>query len=136
MKISIELLIAILSLLTSVIVGVLTALVNIRISKINNTESIKKYNKEITAFELQFKDERWLKKILDSGEFNLYSVKSKQRIVKWWTEYIKYHQVIELKSQFPQGYDIMQLSSPGPNNSWVGSSGLVDNDEDNQDLNW
>ena len=133
MKISVELLIAILSLITSITVGVLTALVNIRISKINNTESIKKYNKEITAFELQFKDERWLKKILEDGTFDLYSVKSKQRIVKWWTEYIKYHPVIELKSQFPPGYDIMLLSSPGPNNGWVGSSGLADDDENTLD---
>lgn len=139
MKISVELLIAILSLITSITVGVLTALANIRISKINNTESIKKFNKEITGFELQFKDERWLAKILEDGTFDLYSYKSKQRIIKWWTEYCKYNIVVSLKSKFPPEYNILLLGSPGPSDhEWCGSAGKDDGGkpDDDNDLDW
>lgn len=131
------LIISIVSLIVSALVGIFTVLANIRISKINNTEALKKYNKEITGFELQFKDERWLAKILEDGTFDLYSYKSKQRIIKWWNEYRKYHPNVILKSQFPPEFNILLLGSPGPSDhGWTGSTGKDDSDKPDDGLDW
>jgi len=51
---SAELVISIVSLCASIAIGVLTVLANIRISKISHLEAVKKYEKNITNFELQF----------------------------------------------------------------------------------
>lgn len=139
------LIISIVSLIVSAAVGAFTIFANIRISKINNIEALKKNNREITGFELQFKDERWLEKILEDGTFDLYSYKSKQRIIKWWTEYTKYHPAVILKSQFPPEFNILLLGSPGPaDHGWFGSTGKDDSDpkdnnnkpDDNNGLDW
>jgi hypothetical protein len=52
-----ELIISLISLCLSTACSILTILVNIKISKVNNIEARHKYEKQITYFELQYKDE-------------------------------------------------------------------------------
>jgi uncharacterized membrane protein YciS (DUF1049 family) len=45
------------SIVGTIIVGIFTIKANVKISKINNLEAVHKFEKNITKFELQFKDE-------------------------------------------------------------------------------
>ena len=109
---SAELIISIISLSISFIIGILTAIANIRISKINNAEAYHKYNKQITLFELQFKDEKWLYNILMNDEFSKYTRESQTKIVKWYKKYLEKNTPILLHSCFDQ--TILKLGCPGP----------------------
>ena len=117
---NIELIISFISLGATFIVGILTLFANIKISKIENLESKRKYDKEITYFELQFKDEQWLYDILKNGEFDLYSIKSKKKIFNWWTEYQKDHPPVLLIPQVAYERMVSQRGS-----GWCGSTGIV-----------
>jgi hypothetical protein len=97
-----ELILSIVSLVFSTIGSILTIIINIKISKINNLEALHKYNKKISRFELSFKDEAWLVKIMQSGEFSNYDEESKQLIHQWWLEYKNEHEPTEAKSTLPK----------------------------------
>jgi hypothetical protein len=97
-----ELILSIASLVFSTIGSILTIIINIKISKINNLEALHKYNKKISRFELSFKDEAWLVKIMQSGEFSNYDEESKQLIHQWWLEYSKEHEPKKAKSTLPK----------------------------------
>ncbi len=97
-----ELILAIASLIFSTISSILTIVINYKLGKINNLESIHKYNKPITKFELSFKDEAWLVGIMQSGEFSNYDEESKQLIHQWWLEYCKEHAPKKAKSTLPK----------------------------------
>ena len=84
------------SIVGTIIIGIFTVKANIKISKINNLEAVHKFEKNITKFELQFKDELWLAEILENGEFNNYNKKSQKLILKWWLKYKKENPVILL----------------------------------------
>ena len=77
---STELIISIVSLLATSIIGAFTVIANIKISKISNLKDIHEYQKEITFFELQFKDEQWLYSTLRSGDFKCYSKRSTKSV--------------------------------------------------------
>lgn len=98
---NIELIISIISLLATSIIGAFTIIANIKISKISNLKDVHEYQKEITYFELQFKDERWLAEILENGEFKKYSKRSKKKIYKWWKDYKKKYNAILLNPVIP-----------------------------------
>lgn len=78
-----ELIISLISLVLSTTCSILTILVNINVSKLNNLEAIHKYQKKITPFELTFKDKKWLLDLIDKGEFGNYDENS-QTIMKAW----------------------------------------------------
>lgn len=78
-----ELIISLISLVFSTTCSILTILVNINVSKLNNLEAIHKYQKKITPFELTFKDKKWLLDLIDKGEFGNYDENS-QTIMKAW----------------------------------------------------
>ena len=86
---SVELIISIISLVGTVIVGIFTALGNIRVNKLNNLEKVHTYEKEIDKFELQFKDEEWLCTTMRTGAYQNYSKRSRKRIVKYFKKYNK-----------------------------------------------
>ena len=96
---SAELIISIISLASTFILGIFTAFMTFKVKTIEHLESLKKYEKNITNFELQFKDEQWLFGILESGEFDHYNYKSKKRILRWWAEYSKEHIPVLLHPQ-------------------------------------
>lgn len=96
-----ELILAIISLAFSTATSILTIILNVKISKMNNLEAIHKYNKKITKFELSFKDEHWLIHIMRSGEFSNYDEESKKLIHQWWLEYSKEHKPAKAKSTLP-----------------------------------
>ena len=96
-----ELILAIISLAFSTATSVLTIVLNVKISKMNNLEAIHKYNKKITKFELSFKDEHWLYYIMQSGEFNNYDEASQKLIHQWWLEYSKEYKPKKAKSTLP-----------------------------------
>ena len=127
-----ELWISIGSLIATTIVGILTIIANIKINNIKNLEAIHKYKKRITYFELQTKDEKWLKKIFDNEEFGNYDLDSQKKIMRWWYLYQETNEVKTLKSHV----DISQLSSPG---RWSGSSGeeflLFKEEADTEEVN-
>lgn len=93
------------SFINVIITGVFGVLTSIKVSKIENIESHKKFNRNITNFELQFKDERWLAGIIERDEFGYYNEKSQKRIYNWWVEYKKIHPPILLKAEVD--YDIL-----------------------------
>jgi len=95
---SAELIISIISLVLTFVVGIFTAIVTFKVGRFEHLEKIKTYEKNITNFELQFKDERWLSEILENGEFDHYNMKSKKRIQTWWDEYKKKNPPILLQS--------------------------------------
>lgn len=113
-----ELIISLISIGLNFIVGGLTILANIRISRISHLESIKKYDKNITNFELQFKDEHWLHNLIETGDFDFYNIKSKKRICAWWLKYSKKNPPVLLIANV----DYNELKRPGP--EWIGSSGV------------
>lgn len=79
------------SLILTTAVGILTIIANIRITKISHLKDLHEYRREISYFELVNKDEKWLKEILDSGEFSKYSKNAQLKIIAWWRAYKKKH---------------------------------------------
>lgn len=84
-----ELIVAIISAVLTTIVGILTIMANVKMNKLKNLEMIHKYNKNITNFELQFKDEKWFRNLMKNDEFRTYNIESQVRIEAWWEEYQK-----------------------------------------------
>lgn len=80
---TLELIISIVSLVVSAATGVLATLVGIKLAHINNLDKVHKYEKDITNFELQFKDEQWFNNLIKTDEINNYSLKSKKKIANW-----------------------------------------------------
>jgi hypothetical protein len=78
-----ELIISLISLVLSTTCSILTILVNIKISKINSIEARHKYEKQITYFELQYKDEIWFYTLLNNDGFRDYDLKSRKKIFRW-----------------------------------------------------
>jgi hypothetical protein len=97
-----ELIISLISLALSTVCSILTIIVNLKVSKLNNLEALHKYEKQITKFELSFKDEAWLVDVVQSGEFNNYDEESKKLIHQWWLEYKKEHEPKKAKSTLPK----------------------------------
>ena len=94
---SVELLISIISLATTTAVGILTLIINHKISKINNIKEYKENNRHITPFELQFRDEEWLYDlIINKDEFYKYDESSQKRITKWFEKYANTHTLTKL----------------------------------------
>lgn len=104
-----ELIISLISLVLSTTCSILTILVNIKISKLNNLEAIHKYQKKITPFELTFKDKKWLLDLIDKGEFGNYDENS-QTIMKAW--YKKICQEEAVKEHLEQETFIKQAKAP------------------------
>ena len=104
-----ELIISLISLVLSTTCSILTILVNINVSKLNNLEAIHKYQKKITAFELTFKDKKWFLDLIDKGEFGNYDENS-QTIMKAW--YKKICQEEAAKEQLEQEAFIKQAKAP------------------------
>lgn len=104
-----ELIISLISLVLSTTCSILTILVNIKISKLNNLEAIHKYQKKITPFELTFKDKKWLLDLIDKGEFGNYDENS-QTIMKAW--YKKICQEEAAKEHLEQEAFIKQAKAP------------------------
>ena len=104
-----ELIISLISLVLSTTCSILTILVNINVSKLNNLEAIHKYQKKITPFELTFKDKKWLLDLIDKGEFGNYDENS-QTIMKAW--YKKICQEEAVKEQSEQEAFIKQAKAP------------------------
>lgn len=104
-----ELIISLISLVLSTTCSILTILVNINISKLNNLEAIHKYQKKITAFELTFKDKKWFLDLIDKGEFGNYDENS-QTIMKAW--YKKICQEEAAKEQLEQEAFMKQAKTP------------------------
>jgi hypothetical protein len=111
-----ELILSIASLIFSTFCSILTIIINIKISKINNLEATHKYEKHITKFELSFKDEEWLFNLMTSDEFHNYDLKSRRLIHKWWREYSKIYLPEKLKATLPNSHDFsgMILRTPLP----------------------
>ena len=104
-----ELIISLISLVLSTTCSILTILVNINVSKLNNLEAIHKYQKKITPFELTFKDKKWLLDLVDKGEFGNYDENS-QTIMKAW--YKKICQEEAAKEHLEQETFIKQANIP------------------------
>lgn len=92
-----ELIVTIITATLTFIVGILTIITNVQMNKLKNLETTRKYNKNITNYELQFKDEKWFREIMESGEFSNYNEKSQTRIYYWWKEYEKTHKVNHMR---------------------------------------
>ncbi len=100
---SAELIISIISICGTVGLGIFTAIftgiTNTKISRLNNLQNMHEYEKNITYFELSYKDEMWLKEIFDKDEFHKYNLKSQRRILKWWDKYQKQYPPVLLHEQ-------------------------------------
>ena len=93
-----EIILSAVSLAITLLVGILTLIINHRISKINNTKDLHTYQKHITQFELQFRDENWLYDlIVVRDEFDHYDPSSKKRIANWFAKYAKKYPLKKLK---------------------------------------
>ena len=99
---TLELIISAASLVLTTITSILTIVLNLRISRLNNLEAIHKFEKKITKFELSFKDEQWLNNLVQTGEFSNYDEESKQLIHQWWLEYKVEHKPKIAKSTLPR----------------------------------
>ena len=97
-----ELIISLISLGLSTACSILTILVNIKISKVNNIEARHKYEKQITYFELQYKDESWFYTLLNNDGFRDYDLKSRKKIFRWWKKYSKKYPPKLLDSKLPE----------------------------------
>lgn len=111
-----EIIISIISLVLSTFCSILTVLINVKISKINNLEAEHKYQKHITKFELSFKDEEWLFNLMESDEFQNYDKKSRRLIHKWWLEYSKAYLPEKLKVKLlnSRNFNGLLFSCPPP----------------------
>ena len=78
-----ELILSILTLVTSVSCSIATIVVTFKIGKLNNLEAIHKYQKKITPFELTFKDKKWFLNLMKNDEFRDFDENS-QTIIKAW----------------------------------------------------
>ena len=76
-----ELIISLVSLVLSTACSMMTVFVTLKVGKLNNLEAIHKYQKEITPFELTFKDKKWFLDLMESGEFSKYSQASQQIMI-------------------------------------------------------
>lgn len=102
------------SIVGTIVIGMITAKTNVKVSKINNLEAVHKFEKKITKFELQFRDELWLAEILENGEFGRYDAKSQKRILKWWLRYQDEHPVLLLNPIVEyKRRELLALSKPG-----------------------
>ena len=106
---TVTLIAAIIAAVVSIATGVFGIITSIKVSKLENLEARKKYEKNITNFELQYKDELWLAGILENGDFDHYNEKSKKRIFNWWTEYTKTHPPIILQPEVD--YETLRTTS-------------------------
>jgi len=106
MELNWELILTAVSLAITLGIGVFTLIINHKISKINNIKDIHTYQKHITPFELQFRDEDWLYDlIVVRDEFDHYDKSSQQRIIKWFEEYVKTHELKKFKLE-PAGASV------------------------------
>lgn len=116
-----ELIISLISLGLSTACSILTILVNIKISKINSIEARHKYEKQITYFELQYKDEAWFYTLLNNDGFRDYDLKSRKKIFRWWKKYTKKYPPKLLDSKLPEiGPNIVMFKSPLPIENFEG----------------
>ena len=104
-----ELILSIVSLGLSTATSILTVLINAKIGKLENLEAEHKYKKHITKFELSFKDEEWLFKLMITDEFHNYDKKSRRLIHKWWLEYSKKYALKKLDILLPDSKDFNGL---------------------------
>lgn len=79
-----ELILSILTLVTSVSCSIATIVVTFKIGKLNNLEAIHKYQKKITPFELTFKDKKWFLNLMKNDEFRDFDENSQTIIKAWW----------------------------------------------------
>lgn len=100
-----ELIISLVSLITSFICSVATIIMTFKVAQVNNTEALHKYEKKITKFELSFRDEAWFYGIIYSGEFSNYTDESQKLIFEWWKEYKKTHKPKKVKQPLPESKD-------------------------------
>lgn len=115
------------SVVGTIIIGVITARTNIKVSKINNIKDYKDYEKNITYLELMYKDERWLYELLVRDEFRLYNQKSQKRIYKWWKKYQEKNIPILLQKQVEfKKHEILMSMRMGPKD-------FIEIDKDNPD---
>ena len=129
---SVELIISIVSLAASIVIGIFTIVANIRVSKINNTKDLHEYERNITYFELSYKDEKWLHELLEKDEFRLYNSKSQKRIYKWWDKYQKKHIAVLLKPEVEfKRNEIINSMKLGPRDFKK-----KDNDKSDGSLDW
>lgn len=94
------------SLVNAILTSIFGLITSLKVSRIENIESHKKFDKNITNFELQFKNERWLADILEKDEFGYFNEKSQKRIYNWWVEYTKLHPPVILKIEV--AYDVLK----------------------------
>jgi len=103
------------SIVGTIIIGIFTVKANVKISKISNIKDYKDYEKNITYFELRYKDERWLYNLLEKDEFRLYNQKSQKRIFKWWEKYREKNIPILLQEQIDfKRQEILKSMKLGP----------------------
>jgi len=87
------------ALVVSIASAVFTFISAIRVAKISHVKDLHEYEKKITYFELQFKDEMWLYDLFKNDEFHKYNYKSQKRILKWWKKYQETHPTILLDKE-------------------------------------
>ena len=104
-----ELILVIASLCLSTFVSILTVILNAKVGRLEHLEAEHKYKKHITKFELSFKDEEWLFKLMLSDEFHNYDLKSRRLIHKWWMEYSKTFPPKKLDVLLPDSKDFNGL---------------------------
>lgn len=115
------------SVIGTIVVGIFVAKTNVKISKISNIKDYKDYEKNITYFELRYKDEKWLYNLLEKDEFRLYNQKSQKRIFKWWEKYKEKNIPILLQEQIDfKKHDILLSMCLGPKD-------LIKTDKDESD---
>lgn len=77
-----ELILSIISLICTVGLGILVAVLDHKNSKIQSLDKIHTYEKHITDLELSVQDVDWFYKLLKSGEYSNYSKDSRIRMAK------------------------------------------------------
>ena len=94
-----ELILSILTLVTSVSCSIATIVVTFKIGKLNNLEARHKYDKEITPFELEHKDKQWVLDLVKNEEFGNYSQASQQIIIAWYNKLVKQEEANKTKKE-------------------------------------
>ena len=127
---SAETILSIAALVVSAVSIVLSAVTNIRTSKINNIKDYKDYEKNITYFELRYKDEQWLYNLIQNDELRLYNRASQKRIFKWWEKYREKHLPVLLMEQVEfKKQEILNSIKLGPKD-------FKDNDKSDGSTDW
>lgn len=127
---SVETILSIAALVVSAASIVLSTVTNIKTSKINNIKDYKDYEKNITYFELRYKDEQWLYNLMQNDELRLYNKASQKRIFKWWEKYRKKHLPVLLWEQVEfKKREILNSIKLGPKD-------FKDNDKSDGSLDW